>query len=69
MLCDSLAEGESDGGTSRSSRLDVAIGRSNHLLVIELGVVSASVSQRWYPKTRLELGLSTEAAMRGLLLT
>ena len=47
MLCESLAEGESDGGISRSSRLDVAIGRSNHLLVIELGVVSASVSQRW----------------------
>ena len=47
MLCESLAEGESDSGISRSSRLDVAIGRSNHLLVIELGVVSASVSQRW----------------------
>ena len=69
MLCVSLAEGESDGGTSTSSRLDVAIGRSNHLLVIELGVVSASVSQRWYPKTRLELGVSAKAAMRELLLT
>ena len=69
MLCDSIAEGESDGGTSRSSRLDVAIGRSNHLLVIELGVASASVSQRWYPKTRLELGVFAKAAMRELLLT
>ena len=68
-MCVSIAEGESPGGTSKGNRLVVAIGRSNHLLVIELGAVSASVSQRWYPKTRLEVGLSSLAAKRGLLLT
>ena len=68
-MCVSLAVGESHRGISTSNRLVVAIGRSNHLLVIELGAVSASISQRWYPKTRLELWLSSKAAMRGLLLT